>query len=76
MVLSRTSGIGFAPNLPAFTDPRQISAMEPLFHFALDLLSAGAPWLAGVIVAAIALAVVGPIKLTVSIGDRRRGAGK
>jgi hypothetical protein len=50
--------------------------MEPLFDFALDLLSAGAPWLAGVIVAAIALAVVGPIKLTVSIGDRRRGAGK
>jgi hypothetical protein len=44
--------------------------MEPLFHFALSLLSAGAPWLAGIIVVAIALAVVGPVRLSVSIGDR------
>lgn len=44
--------------------------MEPLFHFALALLSAGAPWLAAVIVAAIALAIVGPIRLSLSIGDR------
>lgn len=49
--------------------------MEPLFHFALALLSAGAPWLAAVIVVAIALAIVGPVKLSLSIGDRsgRRG---
>jgi hypothetical protein len=44
--------------------------MEPLFHFALVLLSAGAPRLAAVIVVAIALAVVGPVKLSLSIGDR------
>jgi hypothetical protein len=44
--------------------------MEPLFHFALALLSGGAPWLAGIIVAAIALAIVGPIKLNLTIGDR------
>ena len=49
--------------------------MEPLFHFALALLSAGAPWLAGVIVIAVALAIVGPVRLNLSIGDRsgRRG---
>jgi hypothetical protein len=49
--------------------------MEPLFHFALALLSAGAPWLAGGIVVAIALAIIGPVKLNLSIGDRsgRRG---
>ena len=35
--------------------------MEPLFHFALALLSAGAPWLAAIIVVAIALAIVGPV---------------
>ena len=44
--------------------------MEPLFHFALALLSAGAPWLAGVIVVAVGLAIVGPVKLSLSIGDR------
>jgi hypothetical protein len=44
--------------------------MEQLFHFALALLSAGAPWLAGVIVVAVALAFVGPVKLSLSIGDR------
>jgi hypothetical protein len=49
--------------------------MKPLFHFALALLSAGAPWLAAVIVVAIALVIVGPVKLSLSIGDRsgRRG---
>ena len=49
--------------------------MEPLFHFALALLAAGAPWLAAVIVIAIALAVVGPVRLSLSIGERagRRG---
>lgn len=46
--------------------------MEPLFHFVLALLSAGAPWLTAVIVAAIALAIVGPVKLSLSIGDRSR----
>ena len=44
--------------------------MEPLFHFVLALLNAGAPWLAAVIVVAIALAVVGPVRLNLSIGDR------
>lgn len=40
--------------------------MEPLFHFALALLNAGAPWQAGVIVVAIALAVVKPVRLSLS----------
>ncbi len=44
--------------------------MEPLFNFALALLSAGAPWLAAVLVVAIALAIVGPVKLSLNIGDR------
>ena len=44
--------------------------MEPLFHFALALLNAGAFWLAAVIVAAIALAIVGPVRLSLSVGDR------
>jgi len=49
--------------------------MEPLFHFALALLAADAPWLAGSIVAAVVLAIVGPVRLNLSIGDRsgRRG---
>jgi hypothetical protein len=49
--------------------------MEPLFHFALALLPAGAPWLAGIVVVAFALAIVGPVKLSLSIGDSsgRRG---
>jgi hypothetical protein len=46
------------------------SSMEPLFHFALALLNAGVPWLATVIIVAIALAIVGPVRLTLSIGDR------
>ena len=49
--------------------------MEPLFHFALALLSAGAPWLAGVIVVAVALAIVGPVKLSLSIGIAPEGEG-
>jgi hypothetical protein len=49
--------------------------MEPLFHFALALLSSGAPWLAGVIVVAIALAIVGPVKLSLSIGTAPAGGG-
>jgi hypothetical protein len=44
--------------------------MEPLFHFALALLSAGAPCLAAILVAAVALAIIGPVKLNLSIGDR------
>ena len=44
--------------------------MEPLFYLVLNLLSAGAPWLAAVIVAAIAVARVGPIHLNLSIGER------
>ena len=49
--------------------------MEPLFYLVLNLLSAGAPWLAAVIVVAIALANVGPVKLNLSIGhcSCRRG---
>jgi hypothetical protein len=49
--------------------------MEPLFHFALALLSAGAFWLAAIIVVALALAIIGPVKLNLTIGDhtgRRR----
>ena len=42
--------------------------MEPLFHFVLALIAAGFPWLAGVVVIAIGLGIVGPIHL--SIGDR------
>lgn len=49
--------------------------MKPLFHFALTLLSAGAPWLAGVIVVAVALAIVGPVKLSLSIGIAPEGEG-
>ena len=62
-------------NLPEFQDPRHNKAMEQLFHFALALLNAGAPWLAAVIVVAIALAIMGPVRLSLSIGDRsgRRG---
>jgi hypothetical protein len=48
---------------------RQRSAIEPLFHFALALLAAGAPRLEGVIVAAVALAIVGSMRLNLSIGD-------
>ena len=51
--------------------------MEPLFHFALDLLKAHAPGLASIIVVAIALwavatalARLAPIKMNISIGDR------
>ena len=44
--------------------------MEPLFHFALALLSAGAPWLAAIIVVAIAVAIIGPVKLNLTIGNR------
>jgi hypothetical protein len=65
----------FSRNLPEFPDLGHNKAMEPLFHFALALLSAGVPWLAAVIVVAIALAIVGPVTLSLSIGDRsgRRG---
>jgi hypothetical protein len=52
--------------------------MESLFHFALALLFAGAPWLAAIIVVAVALAIIGPVKLNLAIGDhsgrRRRRA--
>jgi hypothetical protein len=44
--------------------------MEALFYFALALLNVGAPSLAVLMVAAIALALVGPVKLNLSIGDR------
>lgn len=44
--------------------------MKALFDFTLALIVAGAPYLAGVIVIAIALAIVGPIRLNLSIGDR------
>jgi hypothetical protein len=59
-----------ARNLPDFLDLRHNAAMEPLFQFALSLLSAGAPWLAAVIVIAIAVDRVGPIQVNLSIGDR------
>ena len=44
--------------------------METLFHFALALLNVGAPSLAALMVTAIALALVGPVKLSLSIGGR------
>ena len=52
--------------------------MKALFDFALALRVAGAHYLAGVIVVAIALAIIGPIRLnlsgpirlSLSIGDR------
>ena len=67
--------VGMCGDLLDFSNQRHRSVMEPLFHFALALLNAGAPWLAAVIVVAIALAIVGPVKLSLSIGDRsgRRG---
>jgi hypothetical protein len=43
--------------------------MDTLFHFALALIAAGFPWLAGVLVIAIALRIAGPVHL--SIGGRR-----
>ena len=60
----------FSRNLPEFPDLGHNKAMEPLFHFAFALLNAGAPWLAAVIVVAIAVDRVGPIRLNLSIGDR------
>ena len=45
--------------------------MEPLFHFALSLLSAGAPWLAGGIVVAI---VVVSHRRTGQVGPSRWGS--
>jgi hypothetical protein len=59
-------------NLPESPDMRHNKAMEQLIliHFALALLSAGAPWLAAVVVVAIAVASVGPIHLNLSIGER------
>lgn len=54
--------------MPEFTDLRHNTAMEPLFHFVLALITAGFPWLAGVLVIAIGLRIVGPIH--VSIGNR------
>jgi len=50
--------------------------MEPLFHFALALLNAGVPWLGAVIVVAIALAIVGPVELSLSIQDRSGKRGR
>jgi hypothetical protein len=48
--------------------------MQSLFQFTLNLLAAYAPWLAAVIVTAVAVAVVGPIKLTlVTPGDQNHG---
>jgi len=58
-----------AQDLRDFPYPRQRSPMEPHFHFALALQSSGAAWLAAVIVVAIALAIVGPVKLKISIGN-------
>jgi hypothetical protein len=63
-------------DLPEFPDPRHNYAMEPLFHFALSLLSAGAPWLAGIIVVAVGLGVVSPVRLSLSIGDRSGRQGR
>jgi hypothetical protein len=50
--------------------------MEPLFHFALSLLSAGAPCLAGIIVVAVGLGIVSPVRVSISIGDRSGRQGR
>jgi len=50
--------------------------MKALFDFALALLAAGAPYLAAVIVFAIAVAIIGPIRLNLSIGDRSGKRGR
>jgi hypothetical protein len=65
------SGAHTGRNLPEFPDPRHNKAMEPLFHFALALLSAGAPWLAAITVAAI---VVASHRRTGQVGPSRWGS--
>ena len=44
--------------------------METIFRFTLDLLSARAPGLAFIVLAAFALFLVSPLRLTLTIGDR------
>lgn len=44
--------------------------MEPLIHLAIALHSAGVDWMAAIIVVAVSVALVGPIRLNLSIGDR------
>ena len=46
--------------------------MSALYQLVLALLSSGAPWLATILVVAIAVARIGPIRLSVSIGDHGR----
>ena len=50
--------------------------MKALCSLALTLLSAGMPILATIIVIAIAVALVGPIHLNLSIGSRTGHRGK
>ena len=45
--------------------------MKALFDFALDLLSKGFLWLGTIVVCAIAAWILRPIRLSISIGDRR-----
>jgi hypothetical protein len=45
--------------------------MKALFDFALDLLSKGFLWLGAIVVCAIAAWILRPIRLSISIGDRR-----
>ena len=68
--------ISMCGDLPDFSNLRHRSVMEPLFHFALALLNAGVPWLGAVIVVAIALAIVGPVELSLSIRDRSGKRGR
>jgi hypothetical protein len=46
--------------------------MESFFQFALALIAAGFPWLAGVLVIAIGLRIVGPIHLSIGARSERR----
>jgi hypothetical protein len=43
--------------------------MDVLAHLVLSLIGAGFPWLAGALVLALALRVVGPIELRLTIGN-------
>jgi hypothetical protein len=49
-------------------------AMSIPAQFALDLITAGHPYLAAVVIAAIALRLTLPIRFSLSIGDRTRKA--
>jgi hypothetical protein len=55
---------------------QRIIPMKALFAFALALLAAGYPYLTAILVVAIAIKIVGPIRLNVNIGDRPGDRGR